>query len=117
VLDATTVIDRAVHQAKGLADTLSECPCPIGGGQLGSVTPKQSHTDLRLEGAHALADGRRRDPQFRGGARKIPQPHTGGKYAQRFQGRQSFRHASFEAELQMKVKNYRYATERRRPTM
>jgi hypothetical protein len=42
---------------------------------------------LRLEGAHALADGRRRDPQFRGGARKIPQPHTGGKYAQRFQGR------------------------------
>jgi hypothetical protein len=42
---------------------------------------------------------------------------TGGKYAQRFQGRQSFRHASFEAKLQMKVKNYRYAIERRGPTI
>jgi hypothetical protein len=81
------------------------------------VTPKQRYTDLRFEGAHALADGRRRDPQLRCGARKIPQPHTGGKYAQRFQGRQSFRHASFEAELQMKVKNYRCAIQRLGPIM
>ena len=55
--------------------------------------------------------------QFGGGARKIPQSNAGGKYPQRFEGRQSFRHASFEAELHMKVKNYRYGTEPHGPTI
>jgi hypothetical protein len=70
VLDATTVIDGVVHQAESLIYTLAEDPCLIGGGQLWSVTPKQSHTDFRLEGAHALADGPRREPQLHPGARK-----------------------------------------------
>jgi hypothetical protein len=101
-----------MHLTQRFVDTLAERPRSIRGGQPRSMTLKQRHTDAFFQSAHALADGAGRETQLRRRTRKTPQPHAGGEDAQGFQ-RQRFRHMSFEAELQMKVKNNRYAGESR----
>jgi hypothetical protein len=75
------------------------------------VTPEELDPHFSLERPNPLANGGGCDPKFDSGARKIAVPGAGSQNAQRIKRGQSFDHSSFEATLQMIVKDCSYDSE------
>jgi hypothetical protein len=77
----------------------------VGGRQHRTVTTEKFDADFSFERPDALTHGSGRNPKFKSGAGEIAVSNAGSQNAQRVKRRQSFRHASFEATLQMIVKD------------
>ncbi len=81
------------------------------------MPPEKLEPYVCFEGTHPLTDSGRRNSELRRRVRKVLVADADGQNTQGIKRRQGLSHGSFEGQLQMNVKTYRYGPDVRPDTL